>query len=228
MTNRSWVKGIMLAAVLTGTCRPEIGTPIEVSDELRITVYNEASLAPEVVRDALDRVRLILQSAKIISYTVVGNPADPEASLFVYSGTPTKGPEPGNACGARRDIALKIIGSSPKTLGKSMLGISSAYAVFGLNVKLFDDHIREAARQHDVPHAIVLSYAMAHEIGHVLLRRGFHGRRGIMSAIWTKREYEQISSGLFSFSGEEAKTMSANLRVPVCAGPGRRPTWVDR
>ena len=119
-------------------------------------------------------------------------------------------------CGVRRDIVLKIVASSPMSLKETVLGTSSPFVAFGLNVRVFDDHIREAAFQHHLPHAIVLSYVMAHEIGHVLLRSGLHGRWGIMSSVWRDHEYEQMPLGALVFSNAEAKSMSANLRAPVC------------
>jgi hypothetical protein len=100
--------------------------------------------------------------------------------------------------------------------------MSSPFAPFGLNVRIFDDHIREAALQHDLSDTIVLSYAMAHEIGHVLLRSCSHGQQGIMSPIWTKREYDRMNGDALVFSDDEAMKMSANLRAPVCRLPDRR------
>jgi hypothetical protein len=106
--------------------------------------------------------------------------------------------------------------------------MSSPFAAFGLNVRLFDDHIRKAALWHDMPYMTVLPYAMAHEIGHVLLRSGSHSRRGIMSRVWTKYEYERMAHGALGFSDDETKTMSANLLAPVCDKPDHRPAWADQ
>ena len=211
-----------MAAALAANFRTAVGTPAAASDELRITVYDEAHLPPQMLFDALDRLRLILRQAKITSHPVLGDPATPEASLFMYVSLPRGGEELQIACGARRDIAVKIGGSSPGSLAHTVLGMSSPFAPFGLNVRIFDDHIREAALQHDLSGTIVLSYAMAHEIGHVLLRSCSHGEQGIMSPIWTKREYDRMNGGALVFSDDEAMKMSANFRAPVCRLPDRR------
>jgi hypothetical protein len=71
----------------------------------------------------------------------------------------------------------------------------------------------------------VLSYAMAHEIGHVLLKSGSHGQSGIMTNVWTEHEYEQMVPGALAFADDEARKMSANLFIPPCDKPDRRPTW---
>lgn len=198
------------------------------SDQLRITIYDGAHLSREVVLDALHRLRVILGNAKVVSNPVLGNADDPEASLFMYADMPSSGDEPGIGCRARRDIAVKIVESSPKSLPKTVLGMSSPYAESGLNIRVFNDHISEAALGHDLPYTIVLSYAMAHEIGHVLLKNGKHSHCGIMSSIWTGLEYEQMARSGLVFSGDEVKIMSANLRVPVCQKPDRGPIAADR
>ena len=204
--------------------RPEVRT-ITASDELQITVYDEAHLSREMVLDALDRLRLILQWAKIANRPVVGNPDDREASLFVYVAPPRRSEQHRTACSERRDITLKIENSSPNSLAQEVLGMSSPFAAFGVSVRVFNDHIREAALRQHLPHSIVLSYVMAHEIGHVLLKSGFHSKCGIMSSVWTKQEYEQMAHAALVFSDDEAKTMLANIGAPLCDTPNHRPTW---
>jgi hypothetical protein len=119
-------------------------------------------------------------------------------------------------------IALNIAATSPGSLAHEVLGMSSPFAPVGLNVRIFHDHIREAALQHHLSGTIVQSYAMAHEIGHVLLRSGSHGRQGVMSRVWTKREYDQMDHGMLVFSDDEAMIMPANLGAPACRQPDRR------
>jgi hypothetical protein len=212
--HKHWLTGISLAALLAANGRPEVRTPLTASDELRITIYDQAHLPREVIFDAMNRLRLILRQAKIAGAPVLGNPANPEASLFLYVALPSKGEDPRLACRPRQDIALKIIDSSPDSLPQAVLGMSSPFAASGHNVRLFNDHIHEAALRHGLPHAIVLSYAMAHEIGHVLLLS--HGQTGIMSSVWTVREYQHMAAGVLRFSDGESNTMSANLRAPLC------------
>jgi hypothetical protein len=205
-----------MAAALAANARPEANHAVIPSNELRITVYDQAHLPRSLLLNALDRLRLILQQAKISSNPTLGDPADPEASLFLYVALPSSRGEPRMACGARRDIALKILDSSPGSLPEGVLGMSSPFALFGLNVRIFNDHIYKAAFRHNLPHATVLPYAIAHEIGHVLLMGGSHGRRGLMSGVWTEREYQQMAAGALVFSEDEARMMAANLGERVC------------
>ena len=210
-----------LAVVLATGCRVKAETPIAAAEEVRITIYNEARLPDKVLVKALDGLRLILEHAKVRSRAVAGDLADPEASLFMYVALPPRCKAA--PCCTRRDIALKIIGVSPRALPEKVLGMSSPFAQFGLNVRIFNDHIREAAAAHGGSYATVLSFAMAHEIGHVLLRSGAHTSWGIMSSVWTEFEYRAMSRRGLLFSAEDAKTMKANLCAPICAAPAPGP-----
>jgi hypothetical protein len=222
--NIQWVRGITLAAALAANCRSEVRSPETACNEIRITVFDEAHLPREALLDALDRLSLILWKARIVSHPVLGNPTDPEASLFMYVASPSTSEEPQKACGARREIALKIVGSSPQSLRLGVLGMASPFAALGLSVRIFNDHVSEAAFRHGLPQTIALSHAMAHEIGHVLLRKRSDGASGIMADIWTEHEYEQMARGALGFSEDEVKTMWANLQAPVCNN-GSRPSW---
>jgi hypothetical protein len=190
---------------------------VTASDKIRVTVYDQAHLPHRVIQSAFDQLRLTLYRAGIALDAVVGDPAAEEASIFTYVTSPPHGKEQQAICGARRDIALKIVGASPTGLQETVLGMSSPFARVGLNVRLFNDHIREAASRHNRPYAIVLSYAMAHEIGHVLLRSNGHAPWGIMKSVWTEHEYAQMAgAGLMSFTDHDAKTMLCNLARRGC------------
>lgn len=198
------------------------------SHELRVAVYDRARLPHQVLMEASEQLRTILRKAGATVDIVLGNPGDEDASLFTYVALPP-GRERQAACDARRDIALTIIGASPPSLPATVLGMSSPFARTGLNVRLFNDHIREAADSHGAPYVMVLSYAMAHEIGHVLLRSSRHSSWGLMSSIWTAHEYALMDrGGLLFFTGEEAAKIVANLGGRGCPNVERGPAWAGK
>jgi hypothetical protein len=218
-----WFMRISLAVLVAAGFRVQAETPIATSAELRITIYDEAHLEQEVLANALGGLRLILREAKIRSRTGLGDLAAPEASVFLPTRNDDHAAKP---CGTRRDIALKIIKASPRNLCRSVLGMSSPFADFGLNVCVFDDHVREAARSHGESFETVLSFAMAHEIGHVLLRSAAHTSWGIMARVWTGFEYGEMARHGLLFDTEDARAMEANLSVPPC--PASAPASVLR
>ena len=98
------------------------------------------------------------------------------------------------------------------------MGMAVPLATEGLNARVFGDHVRDTASRQNREYATVLAHAMAHEIGHVLLRSGNHAQRGLMSSVWTDFEYWWMARGLLLFTGDQAKAMRASLTGAGC-GP---------
>jgi hypothetical protein len=202
------MRQILIAALLTMAAR---------ADELRVTVYDRANLPKDVTKDAVDDLTRIFRQSQIDLRLVAGDPVADEASLFVYTSWPSKQQEREVACRARRDIALQILATGPRGLNWSVLGLAQPLASTGaLNVKIFDDRVRDAALRHNRPHSAIMSHAIAHEIGHVLLRDREHARHGLMSRAWTEYEYAMMRNGLMLFPREQSEKMRMGLRGTGC------------
>jgi hypothetical protein len=68
---------------------------------------------------------------------------------------------------------------------------------------VFYDAVMNAARRHDLPPGSLMGYAMAHELGHLLLPAG-HGASGVMGNDWEKRVWIQIRAGVLAMGDREA------------------------
>lgn len=208
--------GVALGMLAIGSWRMTAQGPVTASAELRITIYDQAHLPREVTRSALEQLRLIFHQAGIVIEVVAGDLAADEASLFTYISLP-KGHEQEAACRARRDIALKINDISPGGVPETVLGMAAPLALTGLNARVYNQHIREAAFRHNRPYAVVLAYAIAHEIGHVLLRSSVHDQWGLMSSVWREREFARMAyAPVMFFTLDESKRMLMNLRGTGC------------
>jgi len=53
----------------------------------------------------------------------------------------------------------------------------------------------------------ILGNALAHEIGHVLLRSEEHAESGIMKAVWSRVDYQRIAARFLEFRAAEAQLM---------------------
>jgi hypothetical protein len=190
--------------------------------ELEITVYDQAHLSREIRQTALDTVREIFRASAIDTVFVAGDPMAAEASLITMPLT-LKGQERVAQCRARRDIALEIIASVPTSLKSTILGTAVPLAREGLNVRVFDDHIRDAAFKWNRSYAVLLAHAIAHEIGHVLLRSGEHSSKGLMSGSWGDYEYDWISRGIMLFSKAQSHRMLMTLDGTGCSCEGQPP-----
>ena len=183
--------------------------------QLRITAYDKTQPSRLRGPGAIRAVRRIFREAGISISWVTGVLTDSEASLMIYE-APRKGREEEGACHARRDIALDIVPSAPPTLHRTVLGIGQPLARTGLNVRVFDDHVLQASESRNMPSDMVLAHAIAHEIGHVLLRSGAHRSRGLMSEVWTSREYEEMAKGSLLFTADESRKMCMTLKGAAC------------
>jgi len=58
---------------------------------------------------------------------------------------------------------------------------------------------------------VILGYALAHEVGHLLLGTNSHAPNGIMRARWTEKELRLASTGWFGFFPQQAARMRADV-----------------
>lgn len=76
---------------------------------------------------------------------------------------------------------------------------------------VFQHRVEERAKELDSSPRVILGYALAHEIGHLLLGTNSHSPIGIMRAAWTENELRLASRGSFSFQAQEATRISAEV-----------------
>jgi hypothetical protein len=89
-------------------------------------------------------------------------------------------------------------------------------AQVGVNAMVFANHVGYAALLHSRPYDAVLACAIAHELGHVLLRSNAHEAYGIMGAVWTRKEYHAINVRAMLFTREHSRRMRTTLRGAGC------------
>ena len=201
------MKTMVIAALIGGAVHAE---------QLRITAYYKARVSDEVSEAVVSSLRRIFRQAGIEIEWVAGIPGAPEATLMIYEPF-RRGRELELACHARRDIALDILPAAVPGVKKHVLGMAQPLTRTGLNVRIFDEHIREAAARENRAYASLLSHAIAHEIGHVLLRSNTHAGRGLMSDVWTAREYDWIGKEAMYFTDGESRNMRVTLSGAACS-----------
>jgi hypothetical protein len=187
------------------------------AQELRITAYDRANLQEEIARAAADEIQRTFRLARIRVAWSTGLPSADHAFLVVYKGRPGRGEEQEAACRARREIALQIVAEAPPGVNRAVLGISQPFAPAGLNVTVYNDRIRAAARARNQPHAIVLALVIAHEVGHVLLRSDIHSHSGLMSGLWTAQEFQRMAVRGLLFTDDQSARMRRTLAGTGCA-----------
>jgi len=109
-------------------------------------------------------------------------------------------------------LVVRLVRRVPATVFPSALGFALPLARSGAQVTIFYDRVEESTRSVDTASYVVLGHALAHEIGHVLLRSSEHASVGLMQARWSPTSWRLASAGLLAFCPEEAERMCAGLR----------------
>jgi len=209
---------LQLATLTAVAAYAEASNPTPAA-ELRITLYNHADVPAHVLEAASAGLRRIFMASGIEVRIIHGDPEAPEGVSVAYPSPLRPGLEREAACQARTDVALRITVGLPSQRS-TILGMAVPFARKGLNVLVYDDRVRSVAAARAQAPGAVLAHAMAHEIGHVLLRSSGHDKIGIMSSAWTDDEYTRITQRTLIFSRKQAQAMQATLRGLACAQSG--------
>ena len=76
-------------------------------------------------------------------------------------------------------------------------------------VYVFYRRVEAEARRHTVSLALLLSCALAHELGHVLMPDRGHSPEGLMRACWKRDDFQNADRGQLRFSAEQVAVMRA-------------------
>ncbi|HCC59317.1 MAG TPA: hypothetical protein DEQ47_19055 [Solibacterales bacterium] len=210
------MKGILIASLLILAGRAGIAAGASVP--LHVTVYNKANVPPETTTRAAQTLRFLFAHSDVEIEWVAGNPEADEANFVTYTGIVNKEQERRFACRARRDIALRLLANAPASVPTAVLGFALPFATEGVNVQIYSDHIAKAATSRNVPLPDLLAHAIAHEIGHVLLRSTAHAGNGLMAAVWKEHEYGWLTKGSMFFTTAEAATIRESIEGARCPG----------
>jgi hypothetical protein len=106
------------------------------------------------------------------------------------------------------DVILRAaILPKPKGLRTCVLGAALPFQADGVQIFVAYDNIVLLSRRAGLPVSWVMSAALMHEIGHVLLGSTEHTFAGIMRAKWERSELNQIGWGWLDFAPEERRRM---------------------
>ena len=169
------------------------------TDVLELAVRTHVGAGTEMtsLRDALALTRRVFADAGIrVAWTHCGEEATPAnchdaagANEFIVRILPT-----------RLDAASHVCGTSLRP-----------EAAPGHYITLFLDCIREGADAFGVPEPVVAAFAIAHEIGHLLLPVG-HAPSGIMRARPDRFDWQRAARGALQFDSSDQKRMRTELR----------------
>jgi hypothetical protein len=182
-----WIQALMgstLALSLTGQASAASLPTVEV------VAYNQAGISADTLARAKTEITRIYGEAGVgVAWM------DPAAL------------EPAGAFAIQLLLRRQFVNTSDSVMGTSL---GDVHETRGSAVVFYDRVLRSAhERQQDV--ARVLAYAMAHEMGHLLLPYPAHSPSGIMRSAWDGDDLRHIASGSLQFTAAQAKAIRAKV-----------------
>jgi hypothetical protein len=169
--------------------------------QVRVHVYNGARVSSRDLLRAEERAARVFKQANIIVIWTAGSmPKDlsPDAAHEEWI--------PG-------DLQLRIWTRSlaqPSMIDSDALGFCSSIEG-GQAVVLFDA-VRSLVRIRLSDPAVLLGLAIAHEMGHILLRSVSHSTAGIMRARWLPNDLHDAETGSLVFTRDQIQSMQNEVR----------------
>ena len=169
--------------------------------QIRVQVYNGASVSTRDLLRAEDRAARVFKKANILVIWTAGSmPTDPS-------------PDGEHGQWLQGDLQLRIWTRSlaqPSMIDSDALGFCTSIEG-GQAVVLFDA-VRSLVRSRFSNPADLLGLAMAHEIGHILLRSVNHSSAGVMRARWLPSDLHDAEKGSLVFTREQVESMQNEVR----------------
>ena len=100
--------------------------------------------------------------------------------------------------------------SSREELGFALV---SARAGSASDAWVFYQRVEDAAASGVASASQILAYAMAHEIGHLLLGPDHHSPEGVMCARWNRKTLEDLGQGQMLFSRDQARLIRNQVQT---------------
>ncbi len=196
--------GGMLA--LAGYLSGKTGTGIALAQTLSIHLYDKADVPDRVLHLATDEASWPFRAPRIrIDWKRPSTESRADRGTDMTSAAYQQ-PD------MRGYIVVRLVRRAPASVFPGALGYALPFAHTGAHVLIFYDRVETLANSISEATYIVLGYAMAHEIGHVLLGSSDHASGGLMQARWTPAIWHLASLGLLAFTREEAEHMGAGLQ----------------
>jgi hypothetical protein len=161
------------------------------ANPVTVRVYETAQLDPAVKIAALNLARTTLAAATVdVSWKPCGT--------GVGAGRCDRPPA--------GDLVLRIVRSTVEyergalPLGDALVNVASGEAILAT---VYLDRVVRVAKAARMDTPTLLGYAIAHELGHLLLASSTHNTRGLMRPIWRDEELRSARSADWSFTAQE-------------------------
>jgi hypothetical protein len=203
---------IVAIALMTGIRTPASAV---IDDSLLVRIYDNAGVLASELAAALRTSHDILRRADL-------------SVDWVQCRARRAGPVPA-VCDqplSSGDVMVRLIEGSDKEIGERR---ALGYSLFDSNgvsgfATVYVDRVDWLAKRAQYPRAPVLGRAIAHEIGHLILRSNAHTESGLMREVWTAEQVVRNRREDWTFSADQGGDLrNARLATMGNARKARRP-----
>ena len=121
-------------------------------------------------------------------------------------------------------MRAEILPHAPSGFSQQALGYALPCAERGMQVTIYADRVEVVSRTNLAAFYRVLGHAIAHEVGHVLLRSGAHDTTGLMRGAWAKSDWQRAAVTIIPFTpGQAGCVRQELLRIEALKRPPFRP-----
>ena len=169
--------------------------------KMPIMVYDRAGLSPRTWSQAEGLTDNILLTVGVGTNWIAGSTSDPEGLKMDFSARTSD--NCANASGIDF-VRVVVLAHAPAGVPIATLGFSLPCARTGIQVVIYADRIAKVSETNAPTFNRVLGYALAHELGHVLLRSAAHANTGLMRSIWSKSDWQRAAVSIIGFTPAQA------------------------
>jgi hypothetical protein len=181
------------------TTTPQVAASVS-GYAVTVALFNDARVPPTVLAGAQQTTSYLFSKSGIDIH-------------WMLCGREDESPEERSACSQPEfpaHLDVHIVSGCPR-LPTSVFGISYLSPEgIGSQADVFYTRIA-AFRQSPAELPTMLGYAMAHELGHLLLGTNSHSPTGLMRADWRTKDLTGMAQGGLAFGDEQAQRMKAKL-----------------
>jgi hypothetical protein len=191
--------GLSLASLLL-TTTPQVTAAVP-TNNLTVAVFNDAHVPPTVLAGAQETASYIFAKSGIEIH-------------WMLCGREDESPEERSACSQPEfpgHLDVHIV-SDCRSLPISVFGISYLSPEgIGSQADVFYARIAAFRKSNPAELQVLLGYAMAHELGHLLLGSNSHSPAGLMRGDWRTKDLADMAQGGLGFNDEQTQKIKTKL-----------------
>jgi hypothetical protein len=160
-----------------------------------VAVFDQAGVSPEILTHAKNQVSRIYGDVGVEALWTDEAAKDASGRVVIR-------------------LMIRRIASRPRMMGNAL---GDSHGPEG-TAFVYRDRVLDVARARNLDVGVLLGYAMAHEMGHLLLPYPSHAVTGIMHTDWDGADFVQMSGGTLRFTSAEASAI--RTRASKAGAPG--------